>query len=78
MKQKTKQFYYFFSPKFQTLFLEYPVRFLPRYGEKKPAHQILYKVINENRATYRALLETFGDTTGKFLLLFGYILTYKM
>lgn len=59
MKQKIKQFYYFFSPKFQTLFLEYPVRFLPRYGEKKPAHQILYKVINENRATYRGLLETF-------------------
>lgn len=47
MKQKIKQFYYFFSPKFQTLFLEYPVKFLPQYGEE-PIHKLLYKVINEN------------------------------
>lgn len=51
-----KSIYRFFSPKFQSLFLEYPVKFAPRYGHGKPAHKELYSIINEHRAEYESFL----------------------
>lgn len=51
-----KSIYRFISPKFQNLFLEYPVKFEPRYGHGKPAHQELYSIINTHRAEYEVFL----------------------
>lgn len=51
-----KQIYKFLNPKFQNLFLEYPVDFKPRYGHSKPAHSELYTIINSYRDNYRDLL----------------------
>jgi hypothetical protein len=36
--------------------LEYKVKFKPRYGSGLPAHQLLYELINSNRAYYSELL----------------------
>ena len=52
-----KSIYRFISPKFQNLFLEYPVKFEPRYGHGKPAHQELYAIINTHRAEYEGFLK---------------------
>lgn len=49
---KIKEIYRFLAPKYQNLFLEYKVNFKPRYGFGKPAHSLLYKIIDNNRATY--------------------------
>lgn len=51
-----KRLYRFLNPKFQTLFLEYPVDMRPRYGHGKPPHQGLYDAVNEYRSQYAALL----------------------
>lgn len=51
-----KQLYRFLNPKFQNLFLEYPVDFKPRYGHGKPAHSELFDIINANRDSYSNLL----------------------
>jgi hypothetical protein len=51
-----KQLYRFLSPKFQNLFLDYPVDFKPRYGNGKPPHPALYDIIAANRDTYQYLL----------------------
>ena len=51
-----KQLYRFLSPKFQNLFLDYPVDFKPRYGHGKPPHAALYDIIAANRDTYQYLL----------------------
>jgi hypothetical protein len=51
-----KQLYYFLSPKFQNLFLEYKVRLRPRYGHGKPPHPELYAIINRNRGVYADML----------------------
>ena len=51
-----KQLYRFLSPKFQNLFLDYPVDFKPRYGHGKPPHTTLYDIIAANRDTYQYLL----------------------
>jgi len=51
-----KQLYRFLSPKFQNLFLDYPVDFKPRYGHGKPPHTALYDFIAANRDTYQYLL----------------------
>lgn len=52
-----KQLYRFLNPKFQNLFLEYKVDFKPRYGNGKPPHLDLYKIIDRNREEYKKLLE---------------------
>ncbi len=44
-------------PRYQTLHLEYPVRFRPRYGHGRPPHGELYAIIDKHRAAYVALLE---------------------
>jgi hypothetical protein len=51
-----KKLYQFLSPKFQTLFSEYKVDFVPRYGHGKPPHPELYAIIDKNRAEYREFL----------------------
>lgn len=54
-----KSLYKFFSPRYQSLFLEYPVQFEPRYGYGKPPHQALYHIINQNRTAYNSFLSDF-------------------
>lgn len=44
-------------PKWQTLHLEYPVDFRPRYGHGLPPHQGLNIIIGRNRPEYQAWLE---------------------
>jgi hypothetical protein len=51
-----KQLYRFLNPRFQNLFLEYKVKFQPRYGHGLPAHPELYDIIDANRETYEKLL----------------------
>jgi len=51
-----KEIYKFLNPKFQKLFLEYRVNFLPRYGHGKPPHDLLFEIINANRNVYQTLL----------------------
>lgn len=52
-----KQLYRFLNPKFQNLFLEYKVKFQPRYGHGLPAHPELYKIIDAKRENYKKLLK---------------------
>jgi hypothetical protein len=61
LKDTLKQFYYFFSPRRQNLFLEYKTQFQPRYGHGKPPHPFLYQMINQRRADYQKLLTQFLD-----------------
>jgi len=51
-----KSIYRFFSPKFQNLFLDYPIKFEPRYGYGKPPHKELYAIINGYRDEYAEFL----------------------
>jgi hypothetical protein len=53
-----KQIYRFLNPKFQNLFLDYPVNMQPRYGHGKPPHSLLYDIINANREQYTTILES--------------------
>jgi hypothetical protein len=54
---KIKELYRFLTSKYQNLFLEYKVNFKPRYGYGKPAHALLYNIINANRSIYLNYLE---------------------
>lgn len=47
-----KTLYRFLNPKFQSLFLDYKVKFQPRYGHGKPAHPELLSIIDANRSDY--------------------------
>ena len=51
-----KQIYYFLSPKFQNLFLDYKVTFKPRYGHGNPPHAELNAIINSERNEYKRIL----------------------
>ncbi|MCH8555039.1 MAG: class I SAM-dependent methyltransferase [Schleiferiaceae bacterium] len=51
-----KQLYRFFNPRFQNLFLEYPVAFKPRYGHGLPPHPELWQLVNAHRNTYDAFI----------------------
>lgn len=52
-----KHLYRFLHPKFQNLFMEYKVNFVPRYGHGKPAHNQLLEIIDSNREQYTTLLK---------------------
>ncbi len=52
-----KSIYRFLSPKFKTLFSEYKVNFVPRYGHGNPPHSELYEIINANREEYKSILQ---------------------
>lgn len=51
-----KEVYKFLSPKHQNVFLEYKVKFKPRYGEGLPPHPELYSIIDANRKDYETVL----------------------
>lgn len=51
-----KKWYRFLHPKFQTLFLDYPVDMKPRYGHGLPAHTGLNIIIDQNRKVYEQYL----------------------
>jgi predicted O-methyltransferase YrrM len=51
-----KSVYRFFSSKFQTVFLDYPVDLKPRYGYGKAAHPELMAIIDANRSHYKQFL----------------------
>jgi hypothetical protein len=51
-----KDIFKFLSPKYQSLFLEYKIKFKPRYGNITPPHKLLYEIIDNNRAEYRQQL----------------------
>ncbi len=53
-----KYLYRLFSPKYQKLFLDYPVDLKPRYGYGKPHHPELYDIINANRTEYQIFLKS--------------------
>lgn len=53
------------SPKFQTLHLEYKINVQPRYGYGKPAHTLLYEIINQNRAIFKDNLHFFLNYSNK-------------
>ena len=51
-----KSVYRFFSSKFQTVFLDYPVNLKPRYGHGRAPHPELMAIINDNRYQYKHFL----------------------
>jgi len=51
-----KDLYRLISPKYQNIFLEYKVDLKPRYGHGFHAHTHLYDLINNNRESYKELL----------------------
>ncbi len=53
---KMKEIYRWLSPKYQNLYLDYPVRFRPRYGHGKPEHPELYRIIDAGRKEYGEFL----------------------
>ncbi len=55
--KKLKEIYRFLNPKFQNLFSEYKIDFIPRYGHGKPAHPMLFEIINSNRNNYKLFLD---------------------
>lgn len=64
-----KDIYRFLHPRFQALFLEYPVKMQPRYGHGKAPHSLLYDIINQNRAEYADILRgglQYADTFNSF------------
>jgi predicted O-methyltransferase YrrM len=44
-------------PKYQKLILEYKVAMKPRYGYGRKPHELLYKIINENRPAYTTFIQ---------------------
>ncbi len=66
MKEKIKSIYRFLSPNFQTLFLEYKVKFKPRFGHGNSANEFLYSIINENRRDYEKHLAEFLNYKAAF------------
>ena len=57
--KKIKSLYRFFSPKFQSVHLEYKVKPQPRYGHGKPPHPILNTIIESSRSEYISLIKKF-------------------
>lgn len=60
-----KKIYRFLSPKFQTLFLDYPVEMKPRYGHGLPPHGELYQIINRERESYKVLIQSMLELAPK-------------
>jgi predicted O-methyltransferase YrrM len=62
-----KSLYKFLSPRYQKLFLDYPVKMEPRYGHGKKAHPELAEIINQQRPKYRQLLAFAAQHQAAFL-----------
>jgi len=56
-----RQLYQFLHPRFQSIFLEYPIDFKPRYGFGNPPHKALYTLIDAERLKYSELLHKVLD-----------------
>lgn len=56
MLARLKNLVKFLSPRWQKLYMDYPVNFSPRYGHGKPPHGQLYVIINKHRDTFKELL----------------------
>jgi len=52
-----KSLYRFLNPRFQNLFLDYPVDMQPRYGHGRKPHEGLNTLIDKKRETYKTLLD---------------------
>lgn len=65
MINRLKSIYRFFSPKFQSIHLDYKVNPIPRYGFGKPPHKKLYEVIDENRKIYEQYMVDFVQLSNK-------------
>lgn len=52
-----KSLYRFLSPRFQNLFLDYRVKFVPRYGHGLPAHGQLLNIIQQGDDRYAGFLK---------------------
>ena len=52
-----KSIYRFISSKWQTLFLDYPTDFKPRYGHGLPGHDLLLSIIEQEHHTYTKILK---------------------
>ncbi len=66
MLARLKKLVKFLSPKWQKLYMEYPVQFSPRYGHGNPPHGQLYEIIQANRQTYSDLLQEALSYTSVF------------
>lgn len=55
LKKYIRDWYRFLNPKYQNLFSEFPVDFIPRYNTAQ-GHAILYDLINKNRKEYSAFI----------------------
>jgi hypothetical protein len=66
MLERIKKLYKILSPKWQKLYMDYPVVFTPRYGHGKPPHGQLYEIIQANRKTYIDLLQEALNYTSVF------------
>lgn len=65
MINKLLSIYRSLSPRYQNVYLDYPVVARPRYGDGKPAHTLLHNVINEHRNEYTVLLKSFLQFTSQ-------------
>ena len=63
---RLKKLVKFLSPRWQKLYMEYPVQFSPRYGHGNPPHCQLYTIIQSNRQTYSDLLQEALNYTSVF------------
>lgn len=63
---RLKKLVKFLSPRWQKLYMEYPVQFSPRYGHGNPPHGQLYEIIQANRQTYSDLLQEALNYTSVF------------
>ena len=65
--KKLKSIYYFLSKKKQTIHLDYPVDFKPRFGHgAKNTKSVLYPIIDKNRADYKNRLTKFNEYASVF------------
>ncbi|HDX9579330.1 TPA: class I SAM-dependent methyltransferase [Bacillus pseudomycoides] len=49
------------------IFLDYPIKSIPRFGWNKPPHAKLYEIINRNRLLYEEYLKKFLKHKEKFI-----------
>lgn len=49
----------------QQIYLDYPVKSMPRYGYSRPPHKRIYDIINRNRENYRTILLDFQQYADK-------------
>lgn len=64
-----KQLYRFINPKFQNLFLDYPVDQKPRFGHGRPTHTLLDEIISKNKSKYSDFLSLMLDYSESVLIM---------